>query len=74
MRSAGSVFLQRDQRIEPEDGVVEVARAGAVLEAAVRIAARAQERRDEIARFTQLPGRQPGDLQHLEPQTHCTNL
>jgi len=27
----------------------------------------------QIARFTELRGRQPGDLQHLESQTHCTN-
>ena len=33
----------------------------------------AQERCDEVARLTELRGRQPGDLQHLESQTHCTS-
>ena len=67
------LFLQRDQRIQTEDGVIEIACAGAVLETAIRIGVGAQERRDEIARLTQLLGRQPGDLQHLESQTHCTS-
>ena len=67
------VFLQGDERIEAEHGVVEIARARAILKAAVRVETPAQERRDEIARLTQLLGRQPGDLQHLEPQTHCTS-
>ena len=69
----GHVFLQRDERIQTEDGVIEIADAGAVLETAIRVGVGAQERRDEIARLTQLLGRQPGDLQHLESQTHCTS-
>jgi hypothetical protein len=67
------VLLEGDQRVQREDSVIKVADTRAILEAAIRIAARPQERRDEIARFTELPGRQPGDLQHLEPQTHCTS-
>ena len=69
----GKVFLQGDERVEAEDGVIEVARAGAILKAAVGVHTLAQEGRDEIARLTQLLGRQPGDLQHLESQTHCTS-
>ena len=69
----GKVFLQGDERVEAEDGVVEIARAGAILKAAVRVHTLAQEGRDEVARLTELLGRQPGDLQHLESQTHCTS-
>ena len=69
----GKLFLQGDERVEPEDGVVEIARAGAILKAAVRVHTLAQEGGDEIARLTELLGRQPGDLQHLESQTHCTS-
>jgi branched-chain amino acid transport system permease protein len=45
----------------------------AVLKAAVGVQSLAEEGGDQISRFTQLPGRQPGDLQHLESQTHCTS-
>ena len=72
-RRGGDVFLQRDQRVEPEHGVIEIARAGAILKAAVRVQTRSQEGADQTARLTQLLGRQPGDLQHLESQTHCTS-
>src|SRR5207249_9757876 len=67
------LFLQCDERVETEDGVVEIARACAILEAAIRIEAAAQKGGDQIPRLTQLLGRQPGDLQHFEPQTHCTS-
>ena len=50
----GQWFLQGDERVEPEDGVVEIARAGAILKAAVRVETLAQKGRDQIARLTQL--------------------
>ena len=71
--STGSWFLQGDQPVEAEDGVIEVARARAILKPAVGIELLAQKAGDQIARLTELRRRQPGDLQHLEPQTHCTN-
>ena len=69
----GERLLQSDQRIEAEHRVIEIAGPRPILETAVGVDAGAQEAGDEIARLTQLLGRQPGDLQHLESQTHCTS-
>src|SRR5262249_19612220 len=66
-------FLERNEAVESKDGVVKVASSHAVLKAAIRVQALSQEGRDQVARLTQLLGRQPGDLQHLESQTHCTS-
>ena len=66
-------LLQRDEAVEAEDGVIEIALAGAVLKTTVGIDSIAQERCNQVAGLTQLGGRQPGDLQHLESQTHCTS-
>src|SRR5712691_5540518 len=65
-------FLKGDESLQPENRVVEVAVAGAVLKPAVGIQATVQERGDEIPGLTELLRRQPRDLQHFEPQTHCT--
>ena len=64
---------QRREALEPEDGVVEVGEAGAVGEPAGRIVALAEEAADQISRRLQQRRRQPRDLQHFEPQTHCTS-
>ena len=61
------------QRLESEDGVVEVARPAAILEAAVRIQPCRKELRRQVRRVTEQRRRQPGHLQHFEPQTHCTS-
>ena len=39
----GKLFLQGDERVESEHGVVEIARARAILKAAVRVQTLAQE-------------------------------
>ena len=62
------------QRFEAEDGVVEVARAVAILEAAVGIQPGGEEARRQVRRVTEQRRRQSGHLQHFEPQTHCTSL
>ena len=45
----GKVFLQGDERVESEDGVIQIAHAGAILKAAVGVHTLAQEGRDEVA-------------------------
>src|SRR6185369_14603098 len=65
---------ERDQSLEGEDGVVEVAGAGAVARAAVRVELLVEKPRDGLSGLLQEAGRQPRDLQHFEPQTHCSIL
>src|SRR6266851_5125405 len=62
--------LQRQQPINPKDGVVEIARVRAALETTVSVLLAKQKMSDEIARFAQQLRRQPRDLQHLQSQTH----
>jgi hypothetical protein len=51
---AGERLLQRDESLESEDGVIEVAVAAAVLETAIGVEAAVQEGGDEIAGLTEL--------------------
>ena len=67
------VAPEGDERFEAEDGVVEVAAAVAILEAAVGIQPGGEEARGQVRRVTEQRRRQPGHLQHFEPQTHCTS-
>src|SRR5437899_4507555 len=61
---------QRQQPIDPKDGVVEIARVRAALETTVCVLLAKQKIPDEIARFAQQLRRQPRDLQHLQSHTH----
>ena len=54
-------------------GVVEVRFPRSIPETAVRVQLRDHKIANKLARLTQSPGRQPRDLQHFEPQTHCTS-
>ena len=65
--------LQGDQSLEPEDGVIKVARAVAILEAAVGVEPGGKEVCGQVGRVTEQRRRQSGHLQHFEPQTHCTS-
>src|SRR5262245_65689978 len=56
----GKLFLQRYERVEAEHRVVQVARAGATLKAAVGVEALRQERREEGARRTGTLTREAG--------------
>jgi hypothetical protein len=69
----GQVSAQGNKPFESEDGVVKVANAGAVLESPIGILLSAEEIGDKVGALTQQFGRQPRDLQHFEPQTHCTS-
>ena len=66
--------LKCDEAFQPEDGVIQVRIAGAILKATIRMPLFEQKMLDESARVTELLRRQPRDLQHFEPQTHDTIL
>ena len=70
----GRQFLaERDERLQTEHRVVEVACSRTVREAAVGIEMPSDEVRHEGGRFTEQLRRQPRDLQHLQPNAHCTS-
>ena len=58
---------ERDQRLQSENGVIQVALARAVGTRRPRCAA-AHERCDVVDRFTEQRRREPRDLQHLPPE------
>src|SRR5712692_2322811 len=62
--------LQRQQPVDAEDGVVQIARFRAALETTISALLAKQKVPDLIARFAQQLRRQPRDLQHLQSQTH----
>jgi hypothetical protein len=63
---------QRRETLEAEDGVVKIALTGPVLKSTIGVHAALEKCTDEIARITQQRRREPRDLQHFAPQTHCT--
>ncbi len=69
----GQIRSKRQQTFEAENGVIDIADAGPVSEAAVVVHLAAQKIGDEVRLLTQQFRRQPRDLQHFEPQTHCTS-
>src|SRR3989442_1323796 len=64
--------LQGEQAFDPEDAVIEVAQAGAVLEPAVVILLAGEKESNEIGGITKEPGRQTGHLQHFQTHAHPT--
>ena len=67
----GWLLAKGDQTFQAEDGVVEVAAAGAIPNSPVGVDLFPQEVGDPLSGFAQQVGGQPRDLQHFEPQTHC---
>src|SRR5689334_14538509 len=72
--AVGRIAAKRDGGLQAEDGVVQVALAAAIGESAIGQELTRQELPHQIACVTEQIRRQPGDLQHFESQTHCTNL
>lgn len=58
------------QRFDAEDGVIEIAPAGAVFEAAVGVLLGAEKFDDVLSRRAQHPRGEPGDLEHFEAEGH----
>ena len=52
-RGRRRILAEREQPFEAEDRVIQIARAAAILESAVGVQTAAQERGNQVARFTQ---------------------
>jgi hypothetical protein len=62
--------IERLQAGEREDGVVKVRPTATILSGALGRELAAEEFADEFGGIAQQPGRQPGDLEKLQPKTH----
>src|SRR6266568_1315887 len=67
-----SVDLERIQSLQPKDGVIEIALAAAIIEAAVGVLLPEQKAADQSGRFAEKLGGQPRHLEHLQPQAHVS--
>src|SRR6266568_8890613 len=65
-----SVDLERIQSLQPKDGVIEIAFAAAIIEAAVGVLLVEQKAADQSGRVAEKLGGQPRHLEHLQPQAH----
>ena len=68
------IAAKREEGLQPEHRVVKVAVPAAIRETAAGKLLTGEELPDQVAGVTEQIRRQPGDLQHFESQTHCTNL
>ena len=64
---------ERRQPFQPENRVIEIRLSRSIPETAAVVIPLVEECRDEVGRIRQQLRSQPRDLQHFEPQTHCTS-